>query len=55
MYFVLPETEGKTLEDIEIYFSDTQRKYTDIIIHSADNNLPHSMKTIKVEANTNKT
>ncbi|XP_058822151.1 facilitated trehalose transporter Tret1-like [Topomyia yanbarensis] len=32
MYCFLPETEKRTLEDIEIYFSDNQRKMTDIHI-----------------------
>ncbi|XP_055607908.1 facilitated trehalose transporter Tret1-like [Uranotaenia lowii] len=39
IYFFLPETEKRTLEDIEIYFSDNKRKLTDIHItrynHSA--------------------
>lgn len=29
MYLILPETEGCTLEDIEIHFSDDNRKLTD--------------------------
>ncbi|XP_055309425.1 facilitated trehalose transporter Tret1-like [Sitodiplosis mosellana] len=29
MYLILPETEGCTLEDIEIHFSDNSRKITD--------------------------
>lgn len=29
MYLILPETEGCTLEDIEIHFSDNNRKLTD--------------------------
>lgn len=29
MYKILPETEGRTLEEIEIYFSDNTRKLTD--------------------------
>lgn len=32
MYFTLPETEGRTLEDIESYFSDRKRKINDIYI-----------------------
>lgn len=29
MYNILPETEGRTLEDIEIHFADNTRKLTD--------------------------
>lgn len=29
MYFILPETEGRTLEDIDDHFSDNQLKLTD--------------------------
>lgn len=29
MYFLLPETEDRTLEDIEMHFSDNKRKLTD--------------------------
>lgn len=32
VYFFLPETEKRTLEDIELYFSDNNRKLTDIHI-----------------------
>lgn len=53
MYFVLPETEGKTLEDIEMYFSNTKRKFNDIIITSAENR-SHNMKSIKEEDSSNK-
>lgn len=34
-YLVLPETEGHTLEEIELYFSDKQRGLTDRRIRSA--------------------
>lgn len=29
MYYVLPETENRTLEDIELHFSDNSKKFTD--------------------------
>lgn len=32
MYLILPETEGCTLEDIELHFSDNTRRITDIEI-----------------------
>lgn len=36
LYQILPETEGRTLEDIEIHFADDNRKLTDrfIVKHS---------------------
>lgn len=38
MYNILPETEGRTLEDIEIHFADDSKKLTDhfIVPHSAN-------------------
>lgn len=32
IYFFMPETEKRTLEDIEIHFSDNNRKLTDVKI-----------------------
>lgn len=32
MYLILPETEGCSLEDIEIHFADNTRRFTDIQI-----------------------
>lgn len=36
MYLILPETEGRTLEDIEVHFSDNHKRITDrhIVKHS---------------------
>lgn len=31
-YFILPETENRTLEDIELHFSDNNRRLIDIDI-----------------------
>lgn len=28
MYFILPETEGRSLEEIELHFSDNSKKIT---------------------------
>lgn len=35
MYFILPETEQRSLEDIELHFSDNSKGFTDIYIHKA--------------------
>lgn len=35
MYKVLPETENRSLEDIELHFSDNTRKITDRHIHKS--------------------
>lgn len=35
MYVFLPETENRTLEEVELYFSDKTRKLTDIHIKKA--------------------
>lgn len=32
MYFILPETENRSLEDIELHYSDNKKKITDIHI-----------------------
>lgn len=29
MYLILPETEGRSLEDIELHYSDDSKKITD--------------------------
>lgn len=38
MYFILPETEGCDLADIELYFADDKRKLTDRKIPKATEN-----------------
>lgn len=32
MYIILPETEDRSLEDIELHFSDNSKRLTDIHI-----------------------
>lgn len=32
MYLILPDTEGRSIEDVEIYFADRKRKFNDINI-----------------------
>lgn len=32
MFYILPETEGRSLEDVELHFSDNSRNWTDINI-----------------------
>lgn len=32
MYFILPETEGRSLEDIELHYADNTKKISDIHI-----------------------
>lgn len=34
MYNILPETEGRSLEDIELHFSDNAKGITDIHIQT---------------------
>lgn len=39
LYQILPETEGRTLEDIELHFSDADRKLTDrFIVNNSSSN-----------------
>lgn len=38
MYKILPETENRTLEDIEIHFSDNSKKITDRKISKIESN-----------------
>lgn len=44
IFNILPETEGRTLEDIEIHFSQSKRKITDWYI------TPHSVNQTKEKA-----
>lgn len=39
MYLIFPETEKRSLEDIEIHFSDPTKKWTDIHIRKHVMNL----------------
>lgn len=41
MYSILPETEGRTLEDIELHFSDRTKKLTDHKISKPKKSLPN--------------
>lgn len=38
LYFILPETEGRTLEDIERHYSERGRRITDLNIVHGDSN-----------------
>lgn len=40
MYFILPETENYTLEDIELHFSDDSKKLTDLKIIKSNKMMP---------------
>lgn len=50
MYKILPETENRTLEDIEMHFADKTKKLTDIKILKRDNsqNKEHKKADSKV-------
>lgn len=45
MYNILPETEGRTLEDIEIHFADNNRKLTDHYIVPNSTNIAKKKET----------
>lgn len=45
MYNILPETEGRTLEDIEIHFADNTRKLTDHYIVRNSESIPKEKET----------
>lgn len=45
MYATLPETEGKTLEEIELHFSDNSKKIT-------DRNIKKVAKDIQIKSNS---
>lgn len=46
MYFMLPETEHRSLEDIEFHYSDDKKGLFDIdILINADANKPDSNDT----------
>lgn len=37
MFFIMPETEGRSLEDIELHYSDKSNRLTDIFIRKSFN------------------
>lgn len=45
MFNILPETEGRSLEDIELHFSDDSKKITDWYIPRRDGGMNHSQTT----------
>lgn len=45
MYFILPETEGRTLEDIEHHFSDNSKRITDWKIEKTNTECQNQQKT----------
>lgn len=48
-YFVVPETEGRSLEDIELHFADNTKKLTDWKIAKTVTTEPHSKANDDVE------
>lgn len=47
MYKILPETENRTLEDIELHFSDNSRKLTDRHIYKSKSSTMKKSKDIE--------
>lgn len=43
MYFIMPETEQRSLEDIERHFSDKTKRFTDIHIPKCSNRNPNKI------------
>lgn len=50
MYFIFPETEGRSLEDIELHFSDNSKRITDHHIAKSSNS-KHSQSVNAHETN----
>lgn len=40
MYFIMPDTEQRSLEDIELHYSDNTKGITDIYIHKKSEIVP---------------
>lgn len=51
MYFVMPETENRTLEEVEVHFSDNNRKITDIRIRKIQDIEANKAMQLAIEIN----
>lgn len=55
MYFIFPETEGRTLEDIELHFSDNSKRITDHHIAKSSNSNHSESVNVDITTLTRKT